>query len=264
MRNSILAILGAALAFTSCSTSYNIKGSSDLTLLDGHTLYLKALKGDELKNIDSCDVVHGEFNFHGSVDSVRIGAIFMNEENLLPVVLEEGELVIKINNTRQSCSGSPLNDKLSDFSDKLSQIDSQLADLSRQPYQAIMNGEDVQQKAMELQPKVDKLSKDKEDLILKFIEDNFDNILGPYAFRVITDDGQPPMLAPWIEALMSKATDAFKNDAYVKEYMEIAQRNQNIMNGMEQAPMAPQAAPAPEQPLPDAPTPNELAKPAEE
>ena len=61
---------------------------------------------------------------------------------------------------------------------------------------------------------------------------------------------------------MSKATDKFKNDPYVRDYYRKAQDNQNIMNGM--------ATPdQPAQPMPDAapqdgaPTPNDLAQPAE-
>ena len=55
---------------------------------------------------------------------------------------------------------------------------------------------------------------------------------------------------------MSKATDNFKNDPYVKDYYQKAQENEQIMNGMKEAPTAPPV------PLP-APTPNELAKPSE-
>ena len=57
---------------------------------------------------------------------------------------------------------------------------------------------------------------------------------------------------------MTKATDKFKNDPMVKEYYEKAQENQQIMNGMKEAPVQQPVAP-----VPNAPTPNELAKPAE-
>ncbi len=67
-----------------------------------------------------------------------------------------------------------------------------------------------------------------------------------------------PMLDAWIEDIMTKATDKFKNDPMVKEYYEKAQENQQIMNGMKEAPVQQPVAP-----VPNAPTPNELAKPAE-
>ena len=56
---------------------------------------------------------------------------------------------------------------------------------------------------------------------------------------------------------MSKATDNFKNDAYVKDYYEKAKQNEAIMNGT-----ADQVAPAQQMPpLPSAPTPNQMAAP---
>ena len=65
---------------------------------------------------------------------------------------------------------------------------------------------------------------------------------------------------------MSKATDAFKNDPYVKDFYQKAQENEQIMNGMKELPvdqggMAAPAAPANPNATP-APTPNDLAKPA--
>ena len=63
-----------------------------------------------------------------------------------------------------------------------------------------------------------------------------------------------PELSPWIEDIMSKATDKFKNDPYVSDYYRKAQQNQAIMNGT--AMPGEMAAP-----VQDVPTPNELAAP---
>lgn len=46
---------------------------------------------------------------------------------------------------------------------------------------------------------------------------------------------QYPMLSPWIEDIMSKATEHFKNDPYVKDYYQKAQENEQIMNGTRDA-----------------------------
>ena len=79
-----------------------------------------------------------------------------------------------------------------------------------------------------------------------------------------------PELTPWIEDIMSKATDRFKNDPYVKDYYKKAQENQQIMNGMKEVPSSsseqavPGAYPNRSVSPQAAPTPNELAKPAGE
>ena len=78
-------------------------------------LYLKVLHDNDFKTIDSCDVVHGQFHFNGSFDSICMANIFMDDESVLPLVLEKGDINIKIDNTQQTVSGTPLNDELFKF-----------------------------------------------------------------------------------------------------------------------------------------------------
>ena len=83
--------------------------------------------------------------------------------------------------------------------------------------------------------------------------------VGVLSVFMLTAADRTPLLSPWVEALMSKATDNFKNDAYVKTYYETAKQNEAIMNGMAEPSGAPQTAP--QAPLPQTPTPNQLAQP---
>lgn len=254
MKSIFIAII-AALALASCSQSYSIKGTSDVTMLDGHMLYLKAVKGDQIKNIDSCDVVHGNFQFNGQYDTTTVAAIYINETNLMPVVLENGNIEIAINTGRQTCSGSPLNEKLSTFIEKYNQILTKLEDIEHNHYKAIMDGKDMEVESARNQQAAAKLMEEQEQIITSFIEENFDNVLGPFAFQMVTGSMQYPMYDSWIEALLSKATATFKNDPYVKDFVEAAERNRNIMNGMEEpasvVPAAPAQAPVPEAATPD-------------
>ena len=61
--NKVLYALLSVVVLASCGSSYNIEGTSNISTLDGSKLYLKVLKDNEFKNIDSCDVVHGKFGF---------------------------------------------------------------------------------------------------------------------------------------------------------------------------------------------------------
>ena len=92
----ILYTLALAAALTSCVGSYNVEGSSSITALDGSKLYLKAIKNNQLKNLDSCEVVHGEFHFSGTLDSIRMASLYMDDESVMPIVLEKGDIVVKI------------------------------------------------------------------------------------------------------------------------------------------------------------------------
>ena len=68
-------------------------------------------------------------------------------------------------------------------------------------------------------------------------------------FFMMTIGYRYPELSPWIEDIMSKATDKFKNDPYVKDFYQKALENQAIMNGMKDMNVAPAGA-APAQPMP--------------
>lgn len=255
-------IATVAVTATSCSGTYDIKGTSDVSMLDGKMLYLKAYKNSDLKNIDSCDVVHGQFSFNGQLDSTKMVTLFLDDESLMPVVLEHGDISIKIDNGQQKVSGTPLNDKLSGFLEKYNQLDMQMEELGHKQSQAIMNGEDENVTNARLSQEAQNIAEREDKLITSFITENFDNVLGPGVFFMITAGYKYPELTPWIEEIMSKATDKFKNDPYVRDYYRKAQDNQNIMNGMatpdQPAPPMPDAAPQDA-----APTPNDLAQPAE-
>ena len=263
--NKVYYVIVALLTLTSCANSYNIVGTSNVSNLDGRMLYLKVLKNNEFKTLDSCDVVHGQFHFSGTVDSVRMGNIFMDEESVLPLVVEGGDITIKIDNTQQIVSGTPLNDKLFKFFNKYNQLKNQESELVHQHDQAIMNGRNMDVINAKLNKEAARISQKEDELVTTFATENFDNVLGPGIFFMVTIGYQYPELTPWIEDIMSKATDKFKNDAYVKDYYQKAQENQQIMNGMRdvQAEMSENEAPQNEnQPTQSAPTPAQMAKPS--
>ena len=272
--NKIIYAFITLLALTSCANSYDITGTSNVSTLDGSMLYLKILKDNSFKSIDSCDVVHGQFHFEGTIDSVKMANIFMDDEPVLPLVLESGSITVKLDDTQQVVSGTPLNDKLFGFFKKYQQLQNQQRELIHKHDQAIMNGSDMSVVTRKLNEEAIRLSDQEDKLVTSFVTDNFDNVLGAGVFFLVTMGNQYPMLSPWIEDIMSKATDTFKNDSYVKDYYQKAQENQSIMNGthesqmgapmndaaqmggepqMEAPQMNPDAAPAP--------TPNDLARP---
>lgn len=254
----------ALLAFTSCANTYNITGTSNVSTLDGRMLYLKVLKDNDFKKVDSCDVVHGQFQFSGTVDTVRMASIFMDSEGVLPLVLEGGDITVKIDNTQQLVSGTPLNDKLFKFFNRYNQLKNQEAELVHRHDQAIMDGRNMAVVNRQLNAEATRISDQEDKLVTNFVCDNFDNVLAAGVFFLVTIGDEYPMLSPWIEDIMSRATDNFKNDPYVKDYYKKAQENEQIMNGMKEAPgtaRAPQVNPNDPNAAP-APTPAEMARPS--
>ena len=194
--NKIIYALLAVLALTSCANSYNISGTSNVSTLDGRMLYLKILKDNDFKSLDSCDVVHGQFQFNGAFDTIRMANIFMDDESVMPLVLETGDITVKIDNTQQTVSGTPLNDELFKFFNKYSQIKNQEAELVHTHDRAIMDGSNMDVVNAKLSAESDRLSAEEDKLITSFVTENFDNVLGPGVFFMVTISNRYPVLTP--------------------------------------------------------------------
>jgi len=165
----------------------------------------------------------------------------------MPVVLEEGDITIKIDNASQSVGGTPLNDSLYKFIDKHNQLSNRMNELSHRQSQMLLDGIDEMEIDRKLSAEANAIAAEEDELVTKFVINNFDNVLGPGVFMMITSQYRFPVLTPQIEDIMSKATDKFKNDPYVKDYYKTAQENEARMNGMNET-VQPQADTMPSQP----------------
>ncbi len=221
-------------ALTSCTEqyveSYNIQGSSSVSVLDGSKLYLKVLTDGELKDIDSCEVVHGGFGFTGKLDTMRIAMLTVGESGM-PLVMEKGDIKVSIEKTGHKVSGTPMNELLYDFLDKHLQIENQQRELGHKEAQMILDGKDEQTIAQTLTVESQRLLMQLDSLETTFILENLDNVLGPCAFQMMTANYAYPMLTPQIEEIMGKATDKFKKDPYVSEYYKNAKEILARMRG---------------------------------
>ncbi len=221
------------LVFTACGDRCNVVGNSTVHSLEGKMLYLKALVGEKLECIDSCRVVHGKFSFNGTVDSTVMANLFLEEESVMPLVLENSPLTIKIDQRTQHVEGSPLNEALYDFIKKKSHIDSKMAELPRKESRMIMDGIDHDVIVQRLSGELDNLVEESDELVSDFISENYDNVLGPGVFMIITGGYPYPVLTPLIEEILSDATPAFLSHPYVDEYMDVAKENMEQMRAEE-------------------------------
>ena len=254
--NKIIYVFAVLATLTSCAESYSIQGSSSVSSLDGSKLYLKTVKDQELKNLDSCDVVHGKFRFAGLLDTVKLATLYMDDQSLaMPVVIEKGEIEIHIDNTGRSVSGSPLNDKLYQFINRHDQIGNELNELSHRHSQMLLDGIDEEVINRQLSIEAARLAQQEDSLVTNFIVENFDNVLGPGVFMMMTSGYPYPVLTPQIEDIMSKASKKFKEDPYVKEYYrtanEIQARQNGLVDDVTQAPTTQQSPVTESQTVPD-------------
>lgn len=81
----------------SCTNKYKIEGTSSVNSLDGKMLYLKSLRDGEWVKLDSAEVAHGLFSMKGKVDSVQMVTLYMDDESIMPIVLENGKIKVNLN-----------------------------------------------------------------------------------------------------------------------------------------------------------------------
>ena len=81
--------------------------------------------------LDSAEVVHGLFSMKGKIDSVQMVTLYMDEESIMPIVLESGKITVTISNTDLKAVGTSLNNALYEFISKRNQLEKALVNWSR-------------------------------------------------------------------------------------------------------------------------------------
>lgn len=213
------------LTLVSCRSQYMVKGSSNVDELEGKMLTLKVFVDGEMQSIDSTRVVHGRFNFGGGMDSTMLANVFLGNLSLMPIVLEEGEVKLNIGETQQTATGTPLNNTLSDFIQRKTQLDARMAELPHLESQMIMDGTDYDEIMYELGKQSREIVAENDKLIVRFIRDNYNNVLGPGIFMILTSSLPYPVLTPQIEEIILNAPPYFLGHPYVKKYIEKAREN---------------------------------------
>lgn len=224
LKNIVFALI-SVLVLTSCASGYSIEGSSSVSRLDGKMLFVKVPSGGQMVNVDSAEVVHGLFQMEGEIDSTVIASLYMDDESIMPLVVEKGNIRIQIDNARITVSGTPLNDKLYAFVGKKNSLDDRAYEVERMESRLIMDGMQMEEVEMEVAKERDALSKELDELVKGFIQDNYENVLGPGVFIMMCNGFPYPILTPVIEEIVEAAPDSFKNHAMVKEYMDAARQN---------------------------------------
>lgn len=226
----ILISVACLLSFISCASEYQIEGSSLVSRLDGKMLFVKVPVGDQLINVDSAEVIHGLFEMQGEVDSAQIASLYMDDQSIMPLVLEDGRIQIIIDNARSYVKGTPLNDKLYEFVARKTSLDDRAYELERSESRMIMDGLSSDEVETQINKAREQLSNEMDELAKGFIRDNYTNVLGPGVFMMLCNSFPYPVLTPVIEEIVGDAPESFKNHSFVTEYMKVARSNMDKMN----------------------------------
>ncbi len=223
---SMLLLPVTALTLTSaCAEGYMVKGESNIHALEGEMLYLKVYEAEKLKNIDSALVTHGRFTFQGRADSIVLANLFVGDVSLMPMVLENTLLLMKLNEMEQVVKGSELNDSLCHFIHEKSLLDNMLAELPHKEGRMVMDGMDFDEVAVQLNEEYTQLMEKSNRLVVDFIKRHYHNVLGPGVFMIMTSGMPYPVFTPTIEEIIITAPEGFKRNPYVRDFLIKAEGN---------------------------------------
>ena len=211
--NRILPLLLLLVFFTSCARKYKVEGSSSVTSLDGKMLFLKTLQNGQWV----------------AVDSVMMVTLYMDDEGIMPLVLEDGKIEVSISNTQLAAKGTLLNDRLYEFIEKRNALELQIEELDRKEARMVLDGANLEDVHKELAKEGETLVEEMNNYVKQFIIDNNENVLGPSVFMMMCSTLPYPVMTPQIEDIMRTAPLAFKQNQLIKEFLSKAKENMQLI-----------------------------------
>lgn len=227
--NRIFPLMLLLVLFASCSRKYKIEGVSSVTSLDGKMLFLKTLKDGQWITVDSAEVVHGLFSMNGPSDSVMMVTLYMNDEGIMPLVLEDGKIEVSISNTQLTAKGTPLNNALYEFIDKRNKLELKIEELERKEARMVLDGVALDDIHQQLTQEGEVLVKEMNDYVKEFISANYENVLGPSVFMMMCSTLPYPVMTPEVEDIIRTAPQTFKNSPMVREFIDKAKENMKLI-----------------------------------
>ena len=223
-------LLFLILIISSCSQSYRIEGTSSIHMLDGKKLYIRAYLNDHWTKVDSAEIVHGNFYMTGSIDSTYMAMLFMDNNAIMPFIMEGGNMRITISNSVFTVKGTPLNDSLYTFLENRNQFDIELEDLKRKEARMMISGFTLSEIQHKIEPEEQRILFEKQEHTKNFIKRNYNNLLGTNTFIMLCGLMQYPVITPLIQDIIDDAPESFLSNELVKRYVKIAKENQRLLD----------------------------------
>ncbi len=215
-----------ALLLSSCATQYDIAGNSSLDEVDGRMLYLRvAGTGSDYMvcSLDSCQVEHGRFRFGGDVDSIMLAQVYLGNDLMMPIVIENGPLQVSIDQMGQYVEGGHLNKILYKFLEKREQLENKIWQAENACIRALREGKDNPANVREkMRRRTNSINKEIEDEEVRFIKDNYDNVLGPGYFIMLCNQQIFPRMTEQFHSIVDDAPQDFLLNPYIHNYLHMA------------------------------------------
>lgn len=227
--NKLLLIFSSIFLLCSCGEQYNIAGNSSVASLDGRMLYLRISPDGTTRTIettslclDSCEVVHGRFEFFGDVDSTMMAMLYTGKECVMPLVLENGKLDIQVDNIAPHVTGGKLNERLYSFFKKRNRLDNEIWELENKVMRMMREGYSPAEIQKKVGKRAEELNEKAQEMETRFVKENYDNVLGPGFFMLLCRQYPSPIMTEQISKIVKGAPAHFLNDPFVSHYLQQA------------------------------------------
>ena len=171
---------------------------------------------------DADDTFHPQ-RVESSIRALQKYDIVVNDVNIVSV---DGQVMVS-DYFCKSLKGNEVLDM--DFILKKNSLDDRAYDVEHEESRMIMDGHDLATVHNEIGKKRAALADEMNTLAKEFIQQNYDNVLGPGVFLMLFNGMPYPILTPMMEEIVSKAPESFMNDPLVKEYVAVARSNMEKM-----------------------------------
>lgn len=187
MKKLMIALFAVAALCSCKGVNFNITGTAAQN--EAGALYLMSAFGDEDKTIATAEIdpQTGVFEFKGTVDEPTLAMITDdNETPMVALFIEPGDVKILFSEQTQSydATGTPANDNFKAVNEKLQDIQTRYAAVMQQGGGAIPR-----------QALIDEYN----TVVRTAIDENKDNILGAYLFRIESAELEPAELRARLE-----------------------------------------------------------------
>lgn len=227
--NRVLSFLLLFPLLVACNRGYRIEGTSSVNSLDGKRLYLKTMRDGKMVAIDSAEVTHGLFSMSGKTDSVLMATLYMDEESIMPIVIENGKIKVSITDMKANVSGTDLNEALYKFIHERNDLEVSIMELGKKEASMVMDGADYEAVHRKLTAEGDSLMDVMNSYVKTFILDNSANVLGPNVFMMLCSSLPYSIVTPQIDNIIKDAPYEFKMHPLVKEFLAKAKENEKLM-----------------------------------
>lgn len=208
----------------SCNNEYLVKGNT-CNFFDGSNVYLKSFAGGKWTTIDSCEILHGKFQMLGVAETASVTTLFIDNEAIIPIVLEEGCINIDIEARNVTLDGTTLNRQLSQFFRQKDYYEQLMLDLEREEASLILDGHTAQNANAAIQERMTKIDRELKTYIENFIKKHYNNVLGPCIFQLLCSSLPYPIMTEQINRIIEQAPENFLADSFVESFIVAAREN---------------------------------------